>query len=211
MQQKFIRRSGVILQPKHIKRVIARVAEKFESPEAFDRKAREEAAQFPREDIWELTAFFHNPPDKPDEVRDEFNNLGEWMEVCQDAVFAILYHIGEASLPILDRFAFGTYDWTQVKALRTLCRLANQGIQTEKIVGEILFNLPYLEQARDQAIYYLAGVKCDLPELKEAIAREIAERQAGDPVAALSIIGNLANVSPEAAKEYADFLRGLMR
>jgi len=62
---------------------VARVAASITSPETFHRRARLAAEVLGPRRIAFLPAFFHKPPSIPDEVKDQFQGLGQWMEVCQ--------------------------------------------------------------------------------------------------------------------------------
>ncbi len=78
-----------------------------------------------------LPGFFPHPPTLPAEERSQFSGLGQWMSVCQAAIFAMLYSFREAALPFLRQAAFGVYDWTQARAMEVLC----EGLERERSVS----------------------------------------------------------------------------
>ena len=201
------------MEKRQIGRIIARVAATYGDPVLFERRAKEAAGVIPPEDLWELSEFYHKPPHKPEKAKGDFEGLGEWMEVCQETVFAILYHIGGRALPVVRRAAFGDYDWTQPKAMRVLTRFVNDGVRAEEIVNEFLFELPYMDdpRSREYAEHFLAQMNHDSPELREAVGRAVEEAKERDAVAALRLLESLAEVSPDAARAEEEFLRAVMR
>jgi hypothetical protein len=116
---------------------IAWVAVAIDSREEFERRAHQAAQELGPSGIGKLASYFHHPPSKPEEATDRFNGLGEWMDICQAAIFEIYYNSRETALPALRSSACGEYDWTQTRAIGVLCRLAFEGIERDRIAEEI--------------------------------------------------------------------------
>ena len=130
----------------------------------------------------------------------------------QHAIFEILYHFREASLPVLRKIAFGPYDWTQANAVDVLCRLAAEGIETETIANEIIKDIP---NWRYEAILYtinsLAQFAPRAPNVMNSLHEMVKEWASDDPIEAMDILEPLAKHAPDAARKHENLLRGIMR
>lgn len=191
---------------------IAWVAASITTPETFHSRARLAAEALGPRCIPLLPGFFHKPPPIPDEVKDQFQGLGQWMEVCQAAIFEILFYFREAALALLRQVAFGVYDWTQARAIEILCKLALEGLERQQIEKELAHALPQLRyETVMQARSALAQLAVVAPQLKAAFHALIYEYMQDDPVDALDLIEALAFADPSSVKEYETFLHKLMR
>ncbi len=192
---------------------IAWVAAAINTPETFRKRARLVAQELGSTCIPLLPSFFHHSPNPPEEVKGQFSGLGQWMDVCQAAIFEMLYYFREAALPLLRQVAFGVYDWTQVRAIEILCRFAAEGLEREQIEKELAQELPRLRyEAVMSARNVLARLTLVAPQLMVAFHTLIHEylQEEFDPVDALDLIEALAYAHPPAAKTYETFLRKLM-
>jgi hypothetical protein len=191
--------------------LIAHVAMSLGTPK-FVTRAQLATTQFDAARINEFRVFFHNPPEKPVEVADKFNRLGEWMAVCQHAIFEIAYYYRETALPLLYKVAFGRYDWTQIRAIEVLCRLATEGVATEKIVEGVDRAIDHwrYEQTIGLILQQLAAFAALAPVLLPKLASLISEWQAHGDDTALEFVWHLAAVSPTTARNYETFLRQTM-
>lgn len=119
---------------------LIRVTREFEDPERFTQAARAVAEHLPFNEAVLLTESFHQNPPMPPELVPALSKrgvLGVWMDVCQNAIFEVLFHYRAEALPVLYPIAFGVYDWTQYKAVRTLMRLADDGVETAEIRAKL--------------------------------------------------------------------------
>jgi hypothetical protein len=191
---------------------IAWVAASIKDAEVFKDRARIAAEQLGPQSIRGLPRFFHNPPEEPSDVTGQFPGLGDWMAACQFAIFEILYHFREASLPLLRRVAFGPYDWTQANAIDILCRFGIEGIQRERIAQELAEDFPnWRYEAITYSIESLAKFAAFAPPVMQVLEDLIREWGKDDPIDALEIIEPLVRNVPESAKMYEPELRELMR
>ena len=203
---------GMFWKSKEMGKHIAHIASAIEEREEFSRRAQESATLFGPKAIGKSRAYFWDPPEKPKELVGRFEDLGEWMEYCQAAIFEIWFHLGDAALKDLRSVAFGEYDWTQVYATRALCRLALNGIETAKTAEQIAEELP--EWCYDQVM----GVRCCVAQLatrfeplQDAYERLIDEYSGVDPVDGFELIAATARFNPSRAKtRHEDFLRRLV-
>lgn len=101
-----------------------------------------------------LATLFHAEHSPPTELATRFHGLGSWMTERQFAIFEIFYNFGGDSIPVLQRIAYGDYDWTQGNAIEILCRLAADNVQREQIVAGLVEHLPAV---REEAHYYALG------------------------------------------------------
>ncbi len=192
---------------------IAYVAEAIKDHDAFQHRAKDVADKLGPSALAILPAYFHDPPSKPASLSGHFEGLGAWLYVCQQAIFEVFYHLRSASIDLLREVAFGDYDWTQEIALRTLCRFAQEGVESEALIDEICSQLDaFRYEVLMPTVAYLCGAGVPTPTLKQSLEGLIAEFMAdGDPVNVLDVLEQYAEVYPEPAQAYSDFLMGLVR
>lgn len=131
------------------------VAAAVGDPKAFQDRARLAATELGIGSIETLATLFHSEHTPPTEaLKAQFPGLGQWMSARQFAIFEMFYFFGPASLPVLQRVAYGPYDWTQGNAIEILCRLAADGINRKRVVDELVARMPGM---REEALLYAAG------------------------------------------------------
>lgn len=113
-----------------------------------------------------LATLFHAEHSPPTELATHFHRLGSWMTARQFAIFEIFYNFGRDSIPLLQRVAYGDYDWTQGNAIEVLCRLAADDVQREQIVAGLVEHLPAM---REEAHYYALGPLISYAESNQAL------------------------------------------
>ncbi|HMA95917.1 MAG TPA: hypothetical protein VKP30_24685 [Polyangiaceae bacterium] len=187
---------------KEIGKHIAYVASSLKDPVEFSLRAQHSAEQLGKRAIGKSKAYFWTPPEKPSSHAGEYEGLGEWMSMCQAAIFEIWFHLGSVALPELRKVAFGSYDWTQAYATNALCRLATQGLDTEKTAAGIAKALP---RWRYEQVMRVCGRVAELAArsevLLEAYDRLIEVYKATDPVDALELVSALAEHCPNHVRE----------
>lgn len=190
---------------------IARVAAAADEPEEFSRRAAQSAATLGRKAIRKSRPYFWSPPRKPDELQGRFEGLGEWMAVCQAAIFEIWFHLGKVALADLRRVAFGLYDWTQANATDILCRLARDGLETAQTAEQIAKALPAWRYEQVMRVCRsVAELAARSPVLQDAYEQIIDEYRSRDPIDGFELIAAAVKFSRERMKHrYSDFLRGL--
>ena len=182
-----------------------------ESPEEWEQRGRIAAQYLRPRQIRRLRRYYHKPPEKPAEALDRFDGLGDWLEVCQQAIFEIFYNRHEVSLPIIWRAVFAGYDWTQVWALETLGRLATQGVEREKCVNDIVKVLPSLRyEAFFPAVRAVANAKYKTETLVQTLEQAIREFKESDPVDALSVLEIIQFSLPEIVQAHQAFLEDMV-
>jgi hypothetical protein len=191
---------------------IAAVAVAADDPVTFSARARAVAETFGPAVVAASKRFLFAPPDKPALLAGRHEGVGDWMWVCQAAVFEIWFHVGADALRELRAFAFGTYDWTQAHAARAVCRLAVRGVDREG-AGELIAEA--LPDWRHEQVMRV----CD--EVAALAARSAVLRKAydaltdrylrGDPVDGFELVAADARADPAHARQrYLPFLHGLM-
>jgi hypothetical protein len=193
---------------------IARVAAAAEDPAAFTARAREAAEELGPRAIGKTKAFLLAPPDKPPELAGKLEGVGDWMWVCQAAIFEIWFYFGADAMRDLRSFAFGVYDWTQAPATQVLCRLALGGLDARATAELIAESLPDWRHEQVMRVCEdVARLAARSQILRTAYLRLIdSYRQDGDPVATFELIAALAAADPASVKErYLPFLRDLMQ
>lgn len=119
----------------------------------FEDVAKIEAASITMQDLPYLQVLLHNSPPLPADIDARDLGLGQWLAVCQYAVFELVYHLGADALDYVRSVAFGEYDWPQASALEVLCRLCVDG----KIDGDIIREIDTrLCEVRFEACLYFA-------------------------------------------------------
>src|SRR5687767_11409189 len=109
---------------------------------AFTARAREVAEALGPRSIGQSKAYLLDPPAKPPELAGRHEGHGDWMWVCQTAIFEIWFHLRHEAMRHLREVAFGPYDWTQAHATSVLCRLALQGLDARATAELIAESLP---------------------------------------------------------------------
>jgi len=191
---------------------IAQVASVAGDGDEVSRRAQAAATSLGRQAIAKSRAYFWTPPPKPRGFENRFHGLGEWMSMCQSAIFEIWFHLGDAALEDLRSVAFGAYDWTQAHATTVLCRLALDGIETQRSAEQIALALPGW---RYEQVMRVCGRVGQLAARSEVLQRAYDTLTDGyrddDPVAAFELIAAAAPWRPgDARARYGDFLRDLM-
>ncbi|MEP0390956.1 hypothetical protein [Erythrobacter sp.] len=108
----------------------------------FRQLAHETASALKPTQIEKLAHYLHNPPKQPEKYSFDQLGLGGWMSVCQFCIFETWFQKGTSSLPIIRKFAWGEYDWSQGNAIELLIRFAAKGVETEAIIEEIVQKFP---------------------------------------------------------------------
>ena len=196
---------------KQVGRLIAEVAATADDREEFTRRAREAAAELGRPLIRKSRVYFWSPPPKPSSLDGKYEGIGDWMAVCQSAIFEMWFHLGEVALADLHEVAFGRYDWTQASATEVLCRLALDGVDTERTATRIAEALP--KWRYEQIIYVrvpVAALSVRSHALRSAYDSLVETWRERDPVDAFELVLALKHADPtHAFMRYGDFLHAL--
>lgn len=148
------------------------VAASFNDFEHFRPLARTASQQLGPDAIETLGTIFHTEHSPPEELADQFPGLGTWIAARQFAIFEILYNLGEPSISLLYRVAYGQYDWTQGNAIEVLCRLAADGIRSKTIIADLKREFPNL---RYEAQIYAIRPLLELAETNPSITDVLAQ------------------------------------
>ena len=152
--------------------------------------------------------FFDDNVSMPAEIEDACHGLGAWLDIRQNIIFDLLYQFGEESIPVLYPIAFGDYDWTQYKAVRVLCLLARNGIQTDKIINDIAHNLPtFRYEALMPSLEFLSMLG-DHPVVISTIEQYFDPED--DIADSLDILELVVKCNPDTAKKHINFLRSVI-
>ena len=142
------------LRGDHVNDRVRWVASAIADTDEFRDRAGAAAAELGPATIDHLATLFHGEHSPPAELANQFQGLGAWMTARQFAIFEIFYHFGADALPVLQRVAYGEYDWTQGNAIEILCRLAADDIRGEQIIAGLVEHLPAM---REEAHFYALG------------------------------------------------------
>lgn len=77
---------------------------------------------------------------KPDELKGNYEKLGEWPMVVENSVLMIIFSYKEKGIDILTEIAYGNTS-LKLKAVNLLIKLAVEGVYTEKIIDDIMNNI----------------------------------------------------------------------
>lgn len=148
------------------------VAAAVADPDAFRDRACIAANELGPTRIEHLATLFHAEHSPPAEYAMQFQGLGGWMMARQFAIFEIFYNFGGDAIPLLQRVAYGEYDWTQGNAIEILCRLAADGMQAEQIVAGLAAHLPAM---REEAHYYALGPLLSYAQSNQALMEVLSQ------------------------------------
>jgi len=197
-----------------LENLLIEVAQEFEDENRFNNAAQNVAAKLEINKAKKLIRYFHNNPPEPDALKskiEKYGFFGVWMNICQDSIFEILYNYKEQAIPTLYSVGFGVYDWTQYKAIDVLCRLANEGIQTNEIIkdiGDEILNFRY--EAVYPSIESLSNVRNN-EEVPRIILKVFDEYSKDDPIDGLHILQTLAVNYPKKAKSELAFIKSIAK
>jgi hypothetical protein len=191
---------------------IAYVAAAAGDAAVFTARARDAAEALGPRAIGSSKAFLLAPPDKPAELAGQHEGVGDWMWVCQSAIFEIWFYFREEAMRHLREVAFGVYDWTQAHATSVLCRLARQGLDARATAELIAEALP--DWRHEQVMRVCRDVAALAPRhavLRAAYDKLVDVYLQGDPVDAFELIAASATFDiAHVRAHYVPFLRGLM-
>jgi hypothetical protein len=102
----------------------------------FEKDAKYMSSGMGADDLSYLKTRLHNPPAEPTDIKTQLRP-GQWLAVCQYAIFELIYNMGPQTLGFLKSIAFGPYDWTQATALEVLCRMRLDGTVPDTIITEL--------------------------------------------------------------------------
>lgn len=197
-----------------LEKFLIEVAKEFEDKDKFKSAAKKVAFELEFEKAKELPRYFHDNPPEPESLKSKtakYGLFGVWMNICQDSVFEILYNYKEKAIPTLYSIGFGVYDWTQYKAIDILCRLADEGIQTDEIVKEIGDKI---NQFRYEAV--LPSIKSlsrisNNPEVPKIVLNIFEEYSNEDPIDGLHILRVLEKNYSDIVKSKFEFIKSIAR
>src|SRR5262249_27801564 len=154
------------------------------------KRAQSAAAELGPQSIPILPKLLHGEASPPPELKAEWElPFGAWMSARQRAIFEILYHLREASLPAVRKVPFGKYDWTTANAISVLCRFATEGIQTQPITAELVDALPDLEyETVLGSIHSMARLATHRSEMADALLKLADEWDKDNYIEALEIL-----------------------
>jgi hypothetical protein len=191
---------------------IAGVAALFDDRGKFSQAAKDVATTYGKKSIAKSRPYFHGPPKKPAHLDGRYEGLGDWMALCQAAIFEIWYHLGEQALKPLRSVAYGFYDWTQANATEVLCRLALDGLQSDIVAQEIAAELPKWRYEQTMRVLDpVAKLATRSHTLRQAFETLVAEASASDVVDCIDMVAACYRADPAWGMEYAEFVRDVMR
>ena len=109
----------------------------FTNEESFESLAKQHSNNLSIDDLPYMFGKLHYPPPLHQHINKEALGLGDWMAICQYAIFELIYHLGVKALGTLRSIAYGKYDWTQATALEVICRLYADGKLPADVISEM--------------------------------------------------------------------------
>ena len=204
------------------KDIIYAVAVLADDDSAFRSQARSAAQELGPKAVEYLRDYYVDYPDAPEQFGRERCGLGGWLEIWQAAIFEIYYELGERALPELDRLVRGDYDWPQVSALETLCRLGRDGVRASATADLIARRMgAFRYEAAMPAIEALGRLGVSTPKVlgmfdkllagpaDDTEVEGIAELMS-DPPDFITAVAALGEIDRERAKTHAPRLASIM-
>ena len=204
------------------KDAIYSVAVLADDASAFRSQARSAAEELGPKAAEYLRDYYVDYLEDPEQFGFERCGLGGWLELWQAAIFEIYYELGERALPELDRLVRGDYDWTQVSALETLCRLGQDGVRASTTADLIARRMgAFRYEAAIPAIEALGRLGVSTPAVlgmfDELLARPADDTEveglsdlASDPPDFITAVAALAEIDRERARAQAPRLASIM-
>ena len=117
---------------------ILKVVDKSQNFDSMELYSKEAAKVIGMENIGALTEFLYGGISKPSYLRSRYNGLGAWPTAVKNAVLTILYSFNEHSVDELLKIA-NDKSANSIKSVNLLCKMAEKGIEEEKIIDSIIY------------------------------------------------------------------------
>lgn len=113
--------------------------------EDIEKVAAKAAANIGKEYIEKLSTYIEGKISRPSYMKDRYDGLGQWSMVVENSVLAIIYCFKQYGVDELLKIAAGSKN-IRFKAINLLCKLANEGIEREKIIDSVIFIMRDLKE-----------------------------------------------------------------
>ena len=138
---------------------ILKVVDKSTAFNSMEIAALEAAKTIGIENIDDLTVYLHERIAKPHFMNGRYDGLGEWRMAIENAVLTILYAFKQYGVDELLKIA-NECNNNSIKCVNLLCKLAENNIETEKIVDSIIYIMKnYKEEFVVKTLNFLSQVK----------------------------------------------------
>lgn len=119
---------------------ILRIIDLYDDFNDVKTSAYEAAKKIRRENIREIPKFLNGKIHRPTKYINKYTDDQEWSVAVENSILMIIYSFKEDAVPVLERVAQKNAR-LNLKATNLLCKLASEGVETNKIVDWIMNNL----------------------------------------------------------------------
>ncbi len=102
--------------------------------------AREAAIKIGKENLMEIPKFLNGKIHRPTKYINKYIDDSYWSVVVENSILMIIYSYGEDAIDALQRISQKNSN-LNLKATNLLCKLASEGVETDKIITWIMNNL----------------------------------------------------------------------
>lgn len=106
--------------------------------EDMEKAAIKAASNIGKEYVEVLSTYIEGKISRPLSMKDRYDGLGQWSMVVENAVLTIMYSFKQYGVDELLKIAVSNRS-IKFKAINLLCKLANEGIERDKIIDSIIF------------------------------------------------------------------------
>lgn len=124
-----------------------------------EKVAAKAASNIGKEYVERLSNYIAGKVSRPSYMKDRYDGLGQWAMVVENSVLAIIYSFKKHGVDELLKIAVSNKN-IRFKAINLLCKLANEGIEREKITDSIIFIMRDLKEENVLKILsYISQIK----------------------------------------------------
>ncbi|MFL7795405.1 hypothetical protein OIM93_00595 [Clostridium chauvoei] len=142
---------------------ILRVIENHDDFEKLKLSAKEAVRNIGEEYLYLIPGYIIDKISRPKNLRSQYDALGEWPMVVENAVLMILFSYRETGVEALSKIAYKNSAINislRLKAINLLCKLAADGVECENIVNKIMNNLMAFDDEKKIKIFgFMSQIK----------------------------------------------------
>lgn len=119
---------------------VLNVAQNHEAFQKLKKSAEIAAVNIGEDHINLLPKYLFNKITKPEELVGKYERDEEWSMVLENSILMVIFSYKEKGVDILTQIAYGNTK-LRLKAINLLIKLAVEGVQTDKIIDDVMSNI----------------------------------------------------------------------
>lgn len=138
---------------------ILKVIENYKDFESVQSTVKEATRLIGRKNVEVLKDYISGRVSKPQRLKKNYEEIGQWARTVENAVLTIIYGFEEDGVDELLKISIMKSE-VRFKAINLLCKLAARGIEREKIIDSIIYIMkPLKEEEILRVLSFLSQIK----------------------------------------------------